>query len=226
MYVRLIRFSIAMLVGAAGTSCFHSQPIHVPPPAFVAGHSPPTTAAAESVPTAASALAASPPLFVSIGDSTAVWQATVDVVDDFFRIKSEQPVGQAGGLLVEGLIETHPLTGATFFEPWRADSIGTHDRLESTLQSIRRIAYVRVIPDTHGYWIDVRVDKELEDVQRPEHATSGVSAPRYEQPIEKRAGALAGPSLTLGWISQGRDILLEQEIQRRLKRYLSPLLLH
>ncbi|MFP6613971.1 MAG: hypothetical protein VB835_16795 [Pirellulales bacterium] len=226
MYVRLIRFSIAMLVGAAGTSCFHSQPIHVAPPAFVAGHSPPTTAAAESVPTAASALAASPPLFVSIGDSTAVWQATVDVVDDFFRIKSEQPVGQAGGLLVEGLIETHPLTGATFFEPWRADSIGTHDRLESTLQSIRRIAYVRVIPDTHGYWIDVRVDKELEDVQRPEHATSGVSAPRYEQTIEKRAGALAGPSLTLGWISQGRDILLEQEIQRRLKRYLSPLLLH
>jgi hypothetical protein len=170
--------------------------------------------------------AVSQPILVPIADSKLVWEATVDAVDDFFRIQREQPVRQVGDLLVEGQIETRPLTGATFFEPQRDDSVGAHERLESTLQSIRRIAFVRVIPSQAGYWVDVRVEKELEDLLRPENATVGPSTLGYDQSLDRPRSSLTEPPLTLGWIPQGRDILLEQEIHRRVQQYLGPLIPH
>lgn len=170
--------------------------------------------------------AVSQPILVPIGDSKLVWEATVDAVDDFFRIQTEQPVRQVGDMLVEGQIETRPLTGATLFEPQRGDSVGAHERLESTLQSIRRIAFIRVIPSQAGYWVDVRVEKELEDLLRPENATVGPSTLGYDQSLDRPRSSLAEPPLTLGWIPQGRDVLLEQEIQRRVQQYLGPLIPH
>jgi len=164
----------------------------------------------------------SQPILVPIADSKLVWEATVDAVDDFFRIRREQPVRQVGDALVEGQLETYPLTGATFFEPQRGDSIGAHERLESTLQSIRRIAYVRVIPNQAGYWVDVRVEKELEDLQRPENATVGPSSLSYDESLDRQGSSLSEPPLTLGWIPKGRDVLLEQEIQRRVQRVIAP----
>ena len=35
-----------------------------------------------------------------------------------------------------------PQLRATLFEPWEGDSVGFHERLESSLQSIRRLAIV------------------------------------------------------------------------------------
>src|SRR5262245_49993223 len=66
-----------------------------------------------------------------------VWDQVVDIVDDYFKIEHEERVKLVGCTMIEGHIDTFPLTGATLFEPWRRDSVGCYNRLESTLQSIR-----------------------------------------------------------------------------------------
>lgn len=48
-----------------------------------------------------------------------------------------------GDILTEGTLTTYPRTGSTIFEPWNTDSVNPYERLESTLQSIRRKSIVR-----------------------------------------------------------------------------------
>jgi hypothetical protein len=71
-------------------------------------------------------------------DAEVVWQQMVDVADDYFKVQTEQRVVFSNGVPAEGRIDTYPQTGATLLEPWRGDSVGFRERLESTLQSIRR----------------------------------------------------------------------------------------
>ena len=59
-----------------------------------------------------------------------------------------------------GMIETFPLTGKSWLEPWRADGATMRDITESTLQTIYRTATVHVIPDgvdTYRVWVRVAV---------------------------------------------------------------------
>jgi len=162
-----------------------------------------------------------PPLAAEV-----VWCQLVNVTDDFFKIRSEQRVVFAQGIPTEGLITTFPQTGATLLEPWRGDSVGFHERLESTLQSIRRIASIRLIPDPGGWRVEVAVQKELENLRKPMHATAGGatfrnddSLYRYGTPLPvlgQRVGdqprPVATPTRTDGWIPLGRDSLLERKI--------------
>src|SRR5688572_23191551 len=62
------------------------------------------------------------PLAIPAPQCDAVWDAIVDVVDDYFDIQSEQRVRQAGDVLTVGRIGTAPQVGATFLEPWREDA--------------------------------------------------------------------------------------------------------
>src|SRR4029079_9597093 len=111
-----------------------------------------------------------------------------------------------------GRIETFPITGSTLFEPWRRDSTAGYEKLHATLQSIRRRATVRVIPAEGGYLIDVVVQKELEDLDKPEHATAGGATLRHDGTIVRQEGPPGRLSVTLGWIPIGRDVTLEQRI--------------
>ena len=166
-------------------------------------------------------------------DAEVVWCQLVNVTDDFFKIQSEQRVVFAQGIPTEGRITTFPQTGATLLEPWRGDSVGFHERLESTFQSIRRIASVRLIPDPGGWRVEVSVQKELENLLRPMHATAGGatfrnddSLYRYGTPLPvlgQRVGdqprPVATPTRTDGWIPLGRDALLERRmLDKILKR--------
>ncbi len=162
------------------------------------------------------------------------WDQIVDVVDDYFEVEREDRVKLVGDVLTEGSIDTFPLTGATLFEPWRRDSVGYYERLESTLQSIRRRAFVRVVPDQHGYLVDVTVIKELEDVPQPEKASAGAATFRYDTSLQRDTEFATDPyripgdparpngprTPTVGWIPLGRDPALEQvmlaKIQTRL----------
>jgi hypothetical protein len=150
------------------------------------------------------------------------WDSLVDVVGDYFRIKVEQRVQQIGNSLIEGRIEVYPRSGATYLEPWRRDSVGSYERTHATLQSIRRTAFVRVIPNGHGFVVDVQVLKELEDVPRPEHAVASVSTFQFNQSVQAETSPLVGTPPTLGWIPLGRDAALEQQILARLHRKLNP----
>jgi hypothetical protein len=170
------------------------------------------------------------PILVPVTDHDVAWDNLVDVVDDYFKIEREDRVRLIGNFLNEGQIETFPQTGATLLEPWRGDSANFYERLESTLQSIRRRAIVRVIPDASGYLVDVTVLKELEDVPRPMYATTGGAVFRYDNSVERQtevepslsrqigdqARPVAAPREPAGWIGLGRDAALEQELLLRI----------
>jgi hypothetical protein len=153
------------------------------------------------------------PLFIpAVGDREFLWNQTVDAVDDYFRIEREERVRLIGGVLTEGRIDTFPTIGSTVFEPWRRDSTPGYEKVHATLQSIRRQGTVRVIPIEGGYLLDVVVQKELEDLDKPQHATAGGATLRHDGTIVRQEGAPGRYSVTLGWIPIGRDVTLEQQI--------------
>ena len=177
------------------------------------------------LPTVPRSAAVIPPL-----DAEQVWTQMVDVCDDFFKIHSEQRVVFSGGVPTEGRIDTFPQTGATILEPWRGDSVGWDERWEATLQSIRRIGTMRLIPDPAGWRIEVVVDKELEYLARPMRATTGGASfrnddslyrygtplPTLGQQVGDQPRPVAAPTPNMGWIPQGRDPLLEQKMLSRV----------
>ena len=152
------------------------------------------------------------PLFIPAGDREFLWNQIVDEVDDYFRIECEERVRLIGGVLTEGRIDTFPTIGSTVFEPWRRDSTPGYEKVHATLQSIRRRATVRVIPVEGGSLLDVVVQKELEDLDKPQHATAGGATLRHDGTIVRQEGAPGRYSVTLGWIPIGRDVTLEQQI--------------
>jgi len=163
-------------------------------------------------------------------DAELVWTKMVDVADDYFKVQSEQRVVFAAGVPTEGRIDTFPQTGATVLEPWRGDSVGWNQRWESTLQSIRRIGTLRMIPDPAGWRVEVVVNKELEYLPRPMRATAGGASfrnddslyrygtplPTLGQQVGDQPRPVAAPTPAAGWIPLGRDPLLEQRMLGRL----------
>jgi len=163
-------------------------------------------------------------------DAEIVWRQMVDVTDDFFKVQAEQRVVFSNGVPAEGRIDTYPQTGATLLEPWRGDSVGFRERLESTLQSIRRRATMRLIPDPAGWRIETVVLKELENMPRPMRATTGGASfrnddslyrygtplPTLGQQVGDQPRPVANPTPNLGWIPLGRDPLLEQKMLSRV----------
>ncbi len=115
------------------------------------------------------------PVSIPIANYQLVWDGVEDIVKQNFRIEREDPVRLIGETVTDGRIDTFPMPGATYLEPWYHDSANDYERLESTLQSIRRYAVVKVIYSrrTGTFWVDVAVFKELENLRQPEHSTAG-----------------------------------------------------
>jgi hypothetical protein len=157
------------------------------------------------------------PVLIPIQDADYVWEHVVDVVDDYFVIDREERVKVVGDVITEGLIETKPVPGATLLEPWRRDSVDRYERLESTLQTIRRRCIVRVIPDSQGFLVEIVALKELEDLPRPEQTTAGAATFRYDDSLQRYRDPAGDPVQPLGWIPQGRDVPLEQAMLARLQ---------
>lgn len=156
------------------------------------------------------------PGFISGTDHEFIWETVVDVVDDYFRIESElRPTGDG---VTEGVLRTFPLAGATLLEPWHADSGNAYERLESTLQTIRRFAVVHVRPAQGGYWVEVGVFKELENNTRPiGSTTSAATLLRYDTSLTRVVDPVGEQETHKGWIPQGRDMALEQRILGQLQ---------
>jgi hypothetical protein len=154
------------------------------------------------------------PIRVQAPNADFLWDRVVDIVDDYFEIEHEQRPKVLGTVVTAGRIDTFPQGGSTLLEPWRGDSVGEYERLESTLQSMRRRAIVIVVPSEEGYLVDVAVFKELEDVSRPDQSPTAAANFRVDDSLS-RLYADPIPDIsapTNGWISQGRDPLLEQKI--------------
>jgi hypothetical protein len=145
------------------------------------------------------------PASVTLTNYETVWETTAEVLDRYFDIAYENRY--------DGRIETKPVTGATILEPWRLDSVGLRQRLEASLQTIRRRCFVVIYPSTAGgFQIVVEVYKEIEDLPRPVGARmAGGAFFQSVQPIQQDV-VTSAVTPGAGWISLGRDKLLEARI--------------
>src|SRR5262245_18600368 len=102
------------------------------------------------------------PVFVPGGPAAyhAVFEKIIDVVDDYFEL--------AFLSRWDGRIETFPRIAPGYEQWWKPGSPDPEQRLLATLQTIRHRAIVHIEPaNDGGYFVSVRVFRELEDLPRP-----------------------------------------------------------
>jgi hypothetical protein len=152
-------------------------------------------------------------IVVPVTDDEFAWDAIADVVSDYFTIATEQRARRGPDAWSEGLIQTAYQSGATLLEPHRHDSVGWFNLWESTFQTIRRRAVVHVIPEAAGYTIEVEVQKELEQLPRPEQSTIGAAAFQNDGSLPSyRTAPVSHTRSSPRWIPLGRDPALEQRM--------------
>jgi hypothetical protein len=155
------------------------------------------------------------PMFVASGNQDAVWERTADVLHVYpFSIRREDRL--------DGVIETNYKTGSSILEPWHKDSVGHYQKLESTLQSIRRRVVVNIIPVEGGFLINVEAYKELEDLVGLAANSPGGATFQESTPLQRDLNLVLGQTAPSGWILEGRDFALEQDILKRLHAAFRP----
>jgi hypothetical protein len=141
----------------------------------------------------------------------AVFDKVIDVVSGYFEISDYNRY--------EGRIETFPRIAPGFEQPWRPGDPDFDQRLLATLQTIRHRATVLIQPaDNGGFFIQVTVYKELEDLAQPVRATYGAAIFRTDPTVERQEVVVDPTRIEANWIPLGRDAKLEQVILQRLKR--------
>lgn len=97
-------------------------------------------------------------------------------------------------------------------------------RLQSSLQTIRRTCEIRVVPNGAGYQIQAIVKKDLEEVDRSLSGADGLAAVRHDGAVVRTDAALLGLPITLDWIEQeGATPSLSREFSRKYMVYFSPM---
>ncbi len=157
------------------------------------------------------------PMIVPMMDRWYVMDQISDELDNYFQIYREERIRVIDGILTEGWIETHPKIGGTVMEPWKKDSTRGFELAHSTLQTVRRFAKVRVIPFGNGYQIDLKVFKELEDLQQPVGSAIGGNFLRHDYTLGEAPLEALPRAASPGWIPMGRDFALEQRILENLQ---------
>ncbi len=228
---------IALLVAIAGWGCAlgPTETIQAPPPDVAQAASCRSQGVLYTSPfgPAQPASVLPNPLPVPVVDIDFAWEQIVAVVEENFKIQSEQRVRLVGDVLTEGRIDTAPLIASTLLEPWRGDSVGFRDRLLNTLQSMRRQAFVRVIPVQSGFLVDLQIDKFLEELPKPIMDQSGFAVFDQFQGIDRTTDPLPSlgdppgvpprpPPLVSGWYKIGRDVPLEQVMLAKIQARLAP----
>ncbi len=146
-----------------------------------------------------------------------VWNQVIDTLDNYFAIDQEQQVQKSAQYWMEGAVTTLPKVSSGYLEAWRRDATPGFQRLQSTLQTIRRTATVRLIPNAAGYSVSVVVNKELEDVDRSQSAGESSATARHDGSVVRSPPTITGQPVTLGWIEQERDVELEQRILQEIQ---------
>lgn len=116
----------------------------------------------------------------------------------------------------KGHIETQPLTGASWFEFWRKDTIGRTQVAESSLHTVRRRATVSISPKDGGSQVFVRVFKERASAPGSGPTSFGYSFNIHEVEDTDLMRQDAIEEDEYDWLPMGRDPLLEQYILDRI----------
>ncbi|MFO1093884.1 MAG: hypothetical protein U0992_11320 [Planctomycetaceae bacterium] len=152
------------------------------------------------------------PMGVAFGNDDVLWERTVDVLHDYqFQIVREDRLAR--------VIETEYKVGSGCLEPWHHDSVGPYNRLESTLQSIRRRVRITLAPSNvgGGYAIMVEAFKEREDLPGIAANSPGAATFSESTPFSRDLNPVVGQTQPSRWIPVGRDLDLEQAILARLR---------
>lgn len=140
-----------------------------------------------------------------------LWERAVEVLNrNHFQVARESKL--------EGIIETDYRGGSSILEPWHPDSVGLENRLESTLQSIRRRVVISMQSSGVGIMmVNVRVDKEIEDLPGLAANYEGGATFSENEPLNRDLNQVVGQSSPSRWLPLGRDPLLERKIMAEIQ---------
>ena len=143
---------------------------------------------------------------VSADYRDSLWEQAVVVLHrNHFQVARESKL--------EGVIETQYRGGSNMLEPWHRDSVGVENRVESTLQSIRRRVNISMQSSGAGLMtVSVRVDKEIEDLPGLAANFEGGATFPESQPFNRDLDQVVGQTGPSRWLSIGRDPLLERQL--------------
>ena len=143
---------------------------------------------------------------LSAGHRDSLWEHAIVVLHrNHFQIARESKL--------EGVIETEYRGGSNLLEPWHQDSVGVENRLESTLQSIRRRVVVSMQSSGSDLMtVSVRVEKEIEDLPGLAANYEGGATFQESQPLSRDLDQVVGQTGPSRWLSIGRDPLLERQV--------------
>jgi len=159
------------------------------------------------------------PVYIPLGpDAYAlVFEKVFDVVDDYFDI--------AFANRYDGRIETYPRIAPGLGQPWKPGSPDFYHRTLASFQSIRhRAIFLISVADEGGYFVDVKVLKELEDLAVPSFASAGSASFRSFPTVERQYEVIDASLVDANWIPidrRGRpmrDYQLEQVILERIAK--------
>lgn len=145
------------------------------------------------------------PIQVRANNYDLVWERTIDTLHEYhFEIARENRLS--------GEIETEYRTGASCFEPWHFDAANTKERVEGTLQSIRRKVLVHITQIEGGYLVSMEAFKELEDLPGLAANTPSGATFQESKPLKRDLNLVVGQTTPSGWIAKGRDTALEKSL--------------
>jgi hypothetical protein len=121
----------------------------------------------------------------------------------------------------DGRIETYPRVSPGVFQLLKPGSPDVYDRLLATFQTYRHRVSIVIRPaNNRGYFVEVIARKELEDLAKPIRSTVGGAIFRPENNVERQFEVIDATFFEPTWFFKGRDVPLEQELIRRIKKQL------
>lgn len=140
-----------------------------------------------------------------------VFQKVIDVVDDYFEI--------AYANRYDGRLETYPRVAPGYEQWWKPGNPDHFGRLWATMQTIRHRCFVLIQPaDDGGFFVQVTVFRELEDLPKPIRSTAGAAAFRGDETVDRTYEVIDPAVFEPSWAPLGRDIPFEQAILDKLKK--------
>jgi hypothetical protein len=121
-----------------------------------------------------------------------------------------------------GYIRTAPLSGAQSLEFWRSDSVGSFNRSEADLHSIRRAIEINIDEQAGQLCINCRAITQRLSLPQSQSATAQsrpVMSPDQRSVQKFKLGREQKSNLT--WTDLGRDNQLETEILKRIESRLT-----
>ena len=150
-------------------------------------------------------------LLIPLSSIDATWERAVSALHrNHFLIARESKL--------EGIIETEYRAGSNILEPWHPDSVGLNNRLESTLQSIRRKVVISFVQSgTDQLMVSVQVYKEIEDVPGPTPTYAGGATFSESNVFDRDLDQVIGQSSPSRWLPRGRDPYLEARLVTQIQ---------